>query len=67
MGMTDAFDNSASFGGISSRPLRLEDIFIKTYFSVDEIGTKVEALLSKSILGICLKQKLILLILFLIF
>ncbi|XP_033215396.1 protein Z-dependent protease inhibitor-like [Belonocnema kinseyi] len=47
MGMTDAFDNSASFGGISSSPLHLEDIFIKTYFSVDETGTKVEALLKE--------------------
>ena len=52
MGVTDAFENIASFGGISSRPLRLENIYMKTYFSIDELGTKVEASQSKSIFGL---------------
>ena len=43
MGMIDAFDRRANFTDISNKPLRLDEIYMQSYFSINEYGTKVDA------------------------
>ena len=39
MGMIDAFDKRANFTGISKKPLRLDELYMTTTFSVNEFGS----------------------------
>lgn len=44
IGMPRAFSNSAQFDGISDEPLRIDDVFQKTFIKVDETGAEAAAL-----------------------
>ena len=49
MGLEMPFDERAQFGGISKRPLYIEDVIQKTFISVDEEGTEAAAVTSVTI------------------
>lgn len=42
MGLTDAFNEHADFTGISKKPLRLDEVYVRTHFSLNENGINVE-------------------------
>ncbi|XP_043485078.1 antichymotrypsin-2-like [Leptopilina heterotoma] len=42
MGITDAFSEKADFIGISKKPLRLDEIYVRTHFSLNENGINAE-------------------------
>ncbi len=44
IGMPRAFSNSAQLDGISDEPLRIDDVFQKTFIKVDETGAEAAAL-----------------------
>lgn len=44
MGMQRAFSSNAQFGGISGEPLKIDNIFQKTFIKVDETGAEAAAL-----------------------
>lgn len=47
MGLTDAFNEHADFTGISKKPLRLDEVYVRTHFSLNENGINVEVSNSK--------------------
>lgn len=42
LGITDAFTEKADFTGISKKPLRLDEIYVRTHFSLNENGINAE-------------------------
>ncbi|XP_051174257.1 antichymotrypsin-2-like [Leptopilina boulardi] len=42
MGITDAFNEQADFTAISKKPVRLDEIYMRTYFSLNENGINIE-------------------------
>lgn len=42
LGITDAFSEKADFTGISKKPLRLDEIYVRTHFSLNENGINAE-------------------------
>lgn len=47
MGITDAFNEQADFTAISKKPVRLDEIYMRTYFSLNENGINIEVSNSK--------------------
>lgn len=45
--MIDAFDKRANFTGISKKPLHLDELYMSTFFSVNEFGSTGDASNSK--------------------